>query len=621
MASESDSVLEFLRLHRPFSEMDSVDLQYLAEHLGFSEWQAREPIIDARETPATLYIVRSGQVRAEPHGQQPVLHEPGACFPLPALLAHRPAGRHTAVVPTSCLILGRSDFETLLEQSAVFRDYCSMHGHPRQQSVRGIQAGSANRMSDARSLNTPVRHLIGRAPVTCAPGQSLRHALGTMHEQRVGSIIAVDEQQPVGILTLHDVLSRVALREVSLDDAMQTVMSRNVLSVSPHDSAHQAALIMARHALGHLAVTDERGRLIGVVSERDIFSLQRVGVVTLSRAITEAADVATLADLAKDTHRLVDQMLAQGATVHQLTQLTTELNDNLTQRVIALELEHTPAPAPFTWLAFGSEGRREQTLKTDQDNGILFEAESPDQATELREALLPLAKRINLALSECGFTLCPGNIMAGNPECCLSVDEWRQRFQRWLDQGTPEHLLKASIFFDFRELRGDSERVMQLRTWLNERTAQNSRFRRQMAATALNNRPPLGLLGDFRLSSSRDKHPGTLNLKINGITPFVDGARLFALAHRVTETNTVARLRATCAAGALDRGDAESWIGAYEYIQLLRMRAHQRQAERHEPLSNHFDPDTLNSLDRRVLKEALRSARALQSKISMEYQL
>lgn len=620
MSPVATSVLEILCRHAPFTDMEPEALQHLAEHAQWLEYKAGETIVAAQEVPSVLYIVHSGTVRAETNGT--TAFGPGDCFPLPALIAHRAAARHSAVIDSACLVLSRADFEWLLEQSPVFRSFCHARADARAQSLRGIQAGSATRLSDSRSLNSPVRSLIGRAPVTCPPAEPLRAALQTMHEQRVGSIVAVDAgQRPVGILTLHDVLSRITLCSLSLDTPIAEVMSTGVLTVAPEDSAHQAALLMARHALGHLVVTDQDGQLIGVVSERDIFSLQRVGVVSLSRAIAEAPDLQTLAALGPEIHRLVDQMLAQGATVHQLTQLTTELNDNVTQRVIALELQRSPPPVPFVWLAFGSEGRREQTLKTDQDNGILFAADDAAQAQTIRSALLPIAKRINQALAECGFPLCPGNIMASNPQCCLSAAEWRDKFARWIDQGTPEHLLKASIFFDFRPLYGAEQPAAELRAWLTGRVARNSRFRRQMAATALNNRPPLGLLGDFRVASSRDKHPGTVNLKINGVTPFVDGARLLALANQVTETNTVARLRGACSAGALSEDDAETWVGAYEYIQLLRMRAHQRQTERGEQLSNHFDPDTLNSLDRRVLKEAFRAARALQSKIAMEYQL
>ncbi|MFA7557152.1 MAG: DUF294 nucleotidyltransferase-like domain-containing protein, partial [Hydrogenophaga sp.] len=339
------------------------------------------------------------------------------------------------------------------------------------------------------------------------------------------------------------------------------------------------------------------------------------------RAISEARSVDALARLELDVHKLIEQMLAQGASVSQLTQIISALNDTITRRILDLVQDEMGTPSvPFTWLSFGSEGRFEQTLRTDQDNGILFLTPAGRTPADVREELLPLARRVNEALDACGFPLCKGNIMASNPECCLSFEEWQARFSRWIDQGTPEHLLKSSIFFDFRPLFGDAAPAEGLRSWLTERVVQNSRFRRQMAQNALRNRPPLGLFRDFVVTSG-GKHPNTIDLKIQGVTPFVDAARLIALTARVGETNTVARLQAAAERKAVNAADVTTWAESYHFIQLLRMRNHRRQAEQGQPLTNHVDPDTLNELDRRILKEAFRQARKLQAKIALEYQL
>jgi CBS domain-containing protein len=315
-------------------------------------------------------------------------------------------------------------------------------------------------------------------------------------------------------------------------------------------------------------------------------------------------------------------MIAQGVKVGQITQIITLLNDQILERILELALADTQLPPglSFTWLAFGSEGRHEQTLKTDQDNGILFAAPEGMSPEDARRSLLPLADRVNRDLDACGFTLCPGNIMARNPECCLSLEEWETRFVRWIDQGTPEHLLKSSIFFDFRPLHGPTGPARALRDRLLDRTARNSRFLKQMAANALRNAPPLGLIRDFRLSGSGDQS-NTIDLKLNGVTPFIDAARIFALANRIPATNTRERLSGAAEAGVLDPGDASAWSDAYDYIRMLRMRINQEQALAGLPLSNRIAPDGLNDLDRRILKEAFREARRVQSKLALDYQL
>jgi len=627
-AASLSPVLEFLRRHAPFDQMAPVHLEYMAKRLKLGFYARNEVIVGPNDGPADrFYIIKQGRVRGEsPDGAE--MHEGafelmiGECFPVGALLTRRAVRiMERAAEDTFCFELEREDFDYLLSRSAVFHDFCTRRiASLLDGALRSVQANSATRVSED-SLSSPLHALLRRAPVACGPETPLHDALTRMHNERVGSIVVVDaDKRPVGVFTLHDVLARVALPQRELATAISEVMTPKPFTLPSTSLAYEAALLMTQHGFGHICVADE-GRLVGVLSESDLFSLQRVGLVSLSRAISEARSVDALARLELDVHKLIEQMLAQGASVSQLTQIISALNDTITRRILELVQGEMGTPSvPFTWLSFGSEGRFEQTLRTDQDNGILFITPAGRTPADVREELLPLARRVNEALDACGFPLCKGNIMASNPECCLSLEEWQARFSRWIDQGTPEHLLKSSIFFDFRPLYGDATPAETLRNWLTERVVQNSRFRRQMAQNALRNRPPLGLFRDF-VVASRGKHPNTIDLKIQGVTPFVDAARLIAFTARVSETNTVARLRAAGERGAVNAADVASWAESYHYIQLLRMRTHRRQAEQGQPLTNHIDPDTLNELDRRILKEAFRQARKLQAKIALEYQL
>lgn len=620
-------IAEFLNLHAPFAQMSAEDVEYLAKRAKQVFFADGDVICGPEDGVADrLFIVKEGLVRGgEAGGEAAWELAPGECFPVGALIgkrAMRVANR--AAADTFCLEIAGEDFFELLKRSPLFHDFCTRRmANLLDDALRNIQAGSASRVAEAgASLDTPCSRLIARSPYSCRFDTPLRDALGIMARERIGSMIVVDEERaPRGILNLYDVLSRVTLPALPLTTQIGEAMNPDVLTIGPQQAGYEAAILMTRHGRDHICVVDEQCRLIGVLSERDLFALQRVGLVSLSRTIARAEDIDELATKGRDIHRLVDRMIAQGASVDQLNKIITELNDAITQRVIELNLaDFGEPPAPFVWLSFGSEGRVEQTLKTDQDNGILFIAKKEEKSA-IRERLLELAGRINRDLARCGFPLCPGNIMASNPDCCLTLKEWKKRFAKWIEQGTPEHLLYATIFFDFRPLHGDETPVRELREWLAGKVAKNSRFRQQMAVNALRNRPPLGLFSDFRVTGDKHEHPHTLDLKLHGVTPFVDGARLIALANEVGETNTLERLRAAVNKGALRGSDAEAWIKAYQFIQLLRMRNHQRQADLEQPLDNHFDPDQLDELDRRILKEAFRQARKLQNRLRLEYQL
>jgi CBS domain-containing protein len=434
-------------------------------------------------------------------------------------------------------------------------------------------------------------------------------------------IVADGDRRPLGIFTLKDLMNRVALEGRGLDVPVRAVMTPDPITVPRSAFAFEAAMAMAHAGVRHLVVVEDE-RVAGVVSEHDLFSMQRVGLANLSKAIARADDVAALARHAADIHRLVGQMVAQGVKVGQITQIITVLNDQIVRRVIGLVIAEAGAPPElsFTWVAFGSEGRQEQTLKTDQDNGILFVPPDGMADQDARAALLPLADRINRALEECGFPLCTGGIMARNPECCLSFREWRDRFARWIEQSTPEHLLNATIYFDFRPIWGPDQQPGELRRWLLARVAPNGLFQRHLAANALRNSPPLGVFRDFRLSGS-GAEANTVDLKVNGVTPFIDAARIFALARGVAATNTVERLQAASATGAFDAADGAAWTEAYDYVRLLRIRLNEEQERTGATLSNRIDPERLNDLDRRILREAFREAKRIQTRLTLTYQL
>lgn len=621
--------MEFLRKYPPFNQMDSAQLAYLVEHCQLRFYAAGESIIKPGDGPVQhFYIVKQGLAVGErPHsarrGSETTFEiASGECFPLAALLGERATRtEHLAGEDTFCLLLGKDAFVRLFAQSAPFRDFAlrgvsSLLDQVNQQ----VQLRAAENLGAQYSLDTTLRELALQQPVACSAATPLRDAVRRMHEQHVGSIVIVDEdERPAGIFTLRD-LRRVVADGESLEQPISALMTQRPFHLPPEASAFDAALAMTERHIAHVCLV-EHERLVGVVSERDLFSLQRVDLVHLARTIRHAGRIETLVALRSDIRLLVERMLAHGASSTQITQLVTLLNDHTVCRVIELVLEELGDPGvPFSWLCFGSEGRREQTLHTDQDNGILFEADSPEQAEHMRQRLLPVARRINQRLAECGFALCRGNIMAGNPELCLSRREWAQRFAAFVREATPESLLASSIYFDLRVVWGDEQGCAQLRRQLLADVADNSLFQRLLAANALRHRPPLGRFRDF-VVARKGAEKDTFDLKEEGLTPFVDGARLLALAHGVEDSSTLRRFAELVRLEVIDAQDGAAYEEAYHFIQQTRLQLHQQQAAQSLPLSNRLDPDSLNHLDRRILRESFRQAQRLQASLTLRYQL
>ncbi|NOU01017.1 MAG: CBS domain-containing protein [Gallionella sp.] len=625
------SQLAFFAEHAPFDRMESAHLVWMVERMRLAYYAEGDVIVSPEQNTANRFLViKQGMV----HGEQNVAHAAesdtwlelaeGECFPLGALLAHRPvASIYRAGTDTFCYELPVEDFQTLLGMSAPFSDFCTRRiANLLEHSKQVIQAQYSHSSVEQQSLASPLSALIRREPITCSPQATVREVLQKMHESRIGSMVAVDEVgRPLGILTLPDVLERVALPQTDLDQAVITIMSKQLTTLSPQALAYEAALLMAKQGFRHVLVI-ENERLIGLVTEKDLFALQRVGLRQIGMTIRHAQHVEALQQAATDIRNMAHNMMAQGVAAEQLTQFISTFNDLLTVRVIELELarseyNNTPFAECFCWMALGSEGRFEQTLSTDQDNAIIFTVPDGMEANQVRTQLLLIAKRINETLALCGFPLCKGEIMASNPKWCLSLDEWKQAFANWIDHGTPEALLHASIFFDFRSLFGKQELAEELREWLAKVASDNTRFLHQMAENAMRIRPPLGLVRDFVVGKENK-----LDLKLNGITPFVDAVRIFSLAAGVTHTSTLLRLRASAEKLKIHPSEIEAWLDAFLFIQVLRMRHHDEEKTKgmsEAALNNLIDPEQLNELDRRILKEAFRQARKLQARLSLEY--
>lgn len=623
--------LQFLQRFPPFNQMEHSHLAYLVEQCQLRFYASGESIVKPADGPVEhFYVVKQGRVVGErQHLVKPGVETTfeitsGECFPLAALLGERATRtEHLAGEDTFCLQLNKPAFIRVFSMSEVFRDFAlrgvsSLLDQVNQQ----VRQRAVETLGTQYSLNTPLGELAMRHPVVCNPETPLRDAVRLMHEQQVGSIVVVDPQRyPTGIFTLRDLRQVVAAADADLGAPIARHMTAQPFYLSPQASAFDAAMAMTERHIAHVCLVENQ-RLCGVVSERDLFSLQRVDLVHLARTIRHAPRLDTLVSLRGEISQLVERMLAHGASSTQITQIITLLNDHTVCRVIELALAERGDPGvPFSWLCFGSEGRREQTLHTDQDNGILFEAADSDEADAIRARLLPLAQYINQCLAQCGFTLCKGNVMAGNPELCLSRSEWARRFAGFVREASPENLLGSSIYFDLRVVWGDEQGCEQLRQGLLDQVADNRIFQRMLADNALRQRPPVGRLREFVLTRQGNDKAATLDLKVQGLTPFVDGARLLALANGIGACNTLERLRQLVAKGVIEALDGAAYEEAYHFIQQTRMQQHQRQTRDNLPYSNRLDPDSLNHLDRRILRESLRQAQRLQSSLALRYQL
>ncbi|MFC5302918.1 DUF294 nucleotidyltransferase-like domain-containing protein [Azospira restricta] len=626
-----DATIEALRRHSPFDRMEREALAFLAERARLGYFPKDSHIVTPEMGPVnTFYIIQRGKVLARQSGEINVTEYSsltlgtGECFPIGSVMARRAStNSYLALEDTFCYQLAADDFVQLMQMSQQFNLFCTQYiATLLNQSRRQLQVQFAQRAAEQQSMSSPLSAIITKAPVSVAPETPIRQVVETMVSGHVGSMVVVDEnRQPIGIFTQSDALKRILLPGLSLDRPIADVMSPHPHALSEHAHVYDAALAMAMHSVRHVLAVDGEGRLKGVVSERDLFTLQRVGLRQIRQSIEGAQNIAVLKQAGADVRQLALNMLAQGVGAEQLTQFISALNDTVTRRVIQLNLAtHDLYGIEWAWLSFGSEGRDEQTFSTDQDNGIIYICPDIMNREELELRLLGFAQDVNRDLDAVGFPFCKGNIMASNPELCLTLEAWEEKFSKWIRVPEPKALLNASIFFDFRALHGATHLADRLRMSLLNMVKSQGVFLRMMAGNALTVQPPLGKIRDFVTDLSPD-HPGCIDLKTYGARLFIDAARIFALATGLYNTNTVQRIRLAGQRLGMAPDETAAIVEGFNFIQLLRLRHQHFENEHGRPGDNFINPEQLNELDRRILKESFRQARKLQQRLKLDYQV
>ena len=406
-----------------------------------------------------------------------------------------------------------------------------LRGDAMAEAVRSSRSASASGLS----LFDETHHVEpSRDVVTCHPDDSVAEAARAMTARNVGSVLAVDEEKrPLGILTDTDLRRRVVSEE---RDPAKTnvaeVMSSPVMTVPDGRSLAELLGTMLSKRVHHLAVTADgtpASAVVGVLSEHDLLKAHGSLPTVLLNAISRAQSRSSLRSLRDRGEQLLRQYLDAEVSMTLIAAIATSLNDRLIRRSVELAARvHHDELGEFCWLSLGSEGRGEQLLRTDQDNALVFAdpAEGED-LEEVRARYLALASHTIATLAEAGFAECPGNIMASNPELCLSLSEWKAKFERYLEAPEPKALMYTNIFFDFRPAYGEHGLAHELKAHVLAHMDKAPRFLTFLANAALSNPPPLSFFRGFVVERSGE-HKNEFDIKARAMMPLSDAARVLS---------------------------------------------------------------------------------------------
>ncbi|MBY5935671.1 CBS domain-containing protein [Tateyamaria omphalii] len=448
----------------------------------------------------------------------------------------------------------------------------------------------------------PVDQLMTRDPVICAPGETIRAAAELMAARRISSVCIVDAEGFRGIVTVRDINAKVVAGGMSPDVPVERVMTPAPLTLPPDALGLDVLHMMMERHIGHVPIV-EGEQLVGIVTQTDLTRFQALSSAELVRSVAEASDVAAMTEVTGRIPGLLAQLVGAGTRHDGVTRLITDIADTVTRRLLTMAEEELGAPpVPYLWLACGSQGRREQTGVSDQDNCLIL---SDDVSDADMPYFAKLAQIVSDGLHACGYVYCPGDMMATNPRWCQPLSKWRAYFDGWIAKPNPEAQMLASVMFDLRAIGGDETLFADLQKDTLAKAAGNSIFVAHLIANSLKHAPPLGLF---------NRLPRTpLDLKHSGVVPVVDLGRVYALQGQVTAVNTRARLEAALETGALSPGGGADLIDAYDMIATTRLRRQARQIREGEAPGNTLPPDVLSGFERSHLREAFVVVKTMQS--------
>ena len=469
-------------------------------------------------------------------------------------------------------------------------------------------------------FNVSVARLMSRDILSCNQSVPVQQAAILMSRRKCSSIfIQDDEGQHIGIVTDTDLRKRVIAQGMDTSIPISTIMSSPLSMITEQLSVFEAMLEMMQKKLKHLAVQDSTGKVIGTITSRDLLAAQGQSPLFIVREITSAISREELRTQQARIPGLVQNLISSGAKAENVTRLIATVSDAILQRLIEIALEQNgPPPEPFVFMIMGSEGRREQTLKTDQDNAIIFRDVPEDRLPDVQNYFLTLGETVCTWLDETGYAFCKGGVMAMNPNWCQPLSVWCDKFSNWIHGAEAEDLLHSSIFFDFRGAYGDFSLIDQLRRHLSDSLKGWSGFFRHMTENALHFKPPLGFFRNF-VVESKGEHRNSFDIK-QAMLPVVDFARIHALKNGIEETNTMERLYQLHEGDHLPTKDYDDISRSYSFLMQLRfVRQITAIIEENGTPDNYINPKKLSRIEQTMLKEIFKRVEDFQTKMSFEF--
>lgn len=624
----------FLKQNAPFSSLSDDVLEGIAAVLQEINYQKNTLILRQEVTKMKgVEIIVTGEFESffyDANEQKRAIefHHSGYCYGGISVLLNRKKSLKTVIAKKGTLVyfLPRKDFKSLCNAYEHFyqhftRDFGNrMLDEEFAHFYRKPASFEESYIASEQLYSKKIEQLSYRNIVSCSINTPIYEVAKKMAQQKVSCLFIKDKTDKIiGFVTDITLRDKVIANQLSPQLPVESVMDTKIVAIKKSAYIYEALLMMYSTKTRYILVNDDHND-VGFLSRNRLLSEQAQSPLVFIQSVKSAHSVKDLKTKWEQVPQIVAQLLGRGVNAEIVNQVITTIADTISQKVIEEVINEVgPAPAKFVFIVLGSEGRKELTLKTDQDNAIIYEDKANEQRELVRAYFLDFATKISDKLNEIGFVYCTGGYMAQNPKWTHSLSHWKNNYKEWIEEALPETTIKFSTFFDCRVIYGETAIIDELRVFVDEELQKPmEKFFVYMAKNALQYEPPLTFFKNIRTEKVKEKE--VFDIK-RAMTPIVDLVRVYALQNRIfRKENTGERLKALKELGVFTDTQFQELMQSYYYLMSLRLRNQAQNIirDRKEP-DNYIQLDSLTKIEQVTLKEIFKTIENFQSGIRMKF--
>eukprot|EP01022_Parablepharisma_sp_SALTPOND_P032584 TRINITY_DN8559_c0_g3_i1.p3 TRINITY_DN8559_c0_g3~~TRINITY_DN8559_c0_g3_i1.p3 ORF type:complete len:608 (+),score=71.56 TRINITY_DN8559_c0_g3_i1:1596-3419(+) len=584
---ESLDFKTFLSSIEPFSSLNKEDLELTINSIDIEYHKAEESILKQNDSPSYYYIVAKGYVKEVDDGDNATYYGVKDSFCAESII--KGVAQNSFIAGEECILyaLKKDVFLELFHTRESFKNYYLNSISEKFQQL--LKKDSDEDL--AIFVSTKVKDVFLHKAIVVTQSTSIIESAKLMSENKTDSLI-VQQESGYGIVTNTDLREKVLIPSKNLEDNIGDIATGSLITIDEDDFLFNALLLMIENSISRVGVSKD-GEIVGVLEQIDLLSSMSNKAHLINIEIQRAKTIEELREPSSDVVQIIKSLRQKGVKVRHITKLLADINYKIYQKLLEIiapkELLENSA-----LIVMGSEGRKEQTLRTDQDNALILR-----DGYECKEAL-EIGRVFTETLAEFGFPLCEGGIMISNPKFNKPLAEFKDDIYSYSQTPSGENVMSLAILFDASYVCGDREIYGEFRSYMSKTLRKDMGFLAHFAKAAHIFETPLTIFSKFVTDK---KHENELDIKKGAIFPIVHSIRSFALEKGVEKTNTFERIKELNNIGQLDREFAEELIESFTFLLTLRLNTQLQNIELGREPDNYINPLSLSKFERDLLRD------------------